>query len=128
MNELLCAQVEETLSDFLERSLSPGAAADFSAHLVTCGDCSRLTAQVRELTGGMRALDAVPEPAYLANKIVAATLGSRESGWRAWLAWPSLIWQPQFAMGAVTVVASLLILLHATAYKSGNSNLADMNP
>lgn len=103
-------------------------AAAFSSHLLTCRDCSQLVAQVRDLTGKMHELDAVPEPPFLANKIVSATLGSRESSWRTWLSWPSLIWQPQFAMGAVTVVASLLILFHATVGSTENLNLADMSP
>jgi hypothetical protein len=127
MNEL-CARVEGRLSDFLEGTLTPDSAAVFSAHLDACPSCAQLVAQVRNLTRGMHALGPVPEPPFLASKIVAATLGASESGWRRWLAWPSLIWQPQFAMGAVTVVASLLILLHATAVRGGNLSLADMNP
>src|SRR5277367_1739613 len=123
MNET-CARTEERLSDFLEGTLTPDAAAAFSAHLDTCSNCTQLVAQVRELTGRMHVLGPVSEPPYLASKIVVATLGSPESGWRRWLNWPSLIWQPQFAMGAVTVVASLLILLHATADRSGNGTLA----
>ncbi len=123
-----CTQVEETLSDFLEGDLPPDAKAAFSAHLVTCNECSTLVTQVRDLTGRMHELRAVPEPPSLTNKIVAATLGARESGWRRWLSWPSLIWQPQFAMGAVTVVASLLILLHATASSAGMMSVADLNP
>jgi hypothetical protein len=128
MNELQCAQAEEMLSDFLEGGLPPDATADFSAHLLSCSDCSKLTAQVRDLTTEMRALERVPEPPYLAKKIVRATLGERESGWRSWLSWTSLIWQPQFAMGAVTVVASLLILLHVTGTNAGNLSMEDMNP
>ncbi len=72
-----------------------------------------------------------PSLAYLVTKIVLRQrLGSSESGWRRWLNWPSLIWQPQFAMGAVTVVASLLILLHATVglEHGGTLTLANMNP
>jgi len=127
MNEL-CTRIEERLSDFLEGTLVPDAAAAFSAHLDTCPSCAQLVAQVQDLTSGMHALGQTPEPPFLASRIVAATLGAPESGWRRWLAWPSLIWQPQFAMGAVTVAASLLILLHATADKGGNLSVADMNP
>jgi hypothetical protein len=128
MNELSCAQVEEILSDFLEGALLSDARADFSAHLLNCRGCTCLTAQVRELTAEMRALEEVPAPPYLANRIVTATLGEREIGWRSWLSWTSLIWQPQFAMGAVTVVASLLILLHVAGTSTDNLSLADMNP
>jgi hypothetical protein len=127
MNEF-CARIEEKLSDFLEGALSPDAAVAFSAHLDTCPSCAQMVAQVRDLTSELHAIGLTPEPPFLASKIVAATLGAPESGWRQWLAWPSLIWQPQFAMGAVTVAASLLILLHATVDKGGNSSLADMNP
>ena len=123
-----CAKIEQSLSDFLENSLSPEAATAFLSHLDSCGDCSRLVAQVRNLTGTMRELSAVPEPPYLASAIIAATIGSRDGGWRTWLSWPSLIWQPQFAMGAVTVAVSLLILFHATTSSAGKVTLADMNP
>jgi Putative zinc-finger len=123
-----CTQIEETLSDYLEGSLPSEIAAAFAAHLDTCGDCSQLVTQVRDLTRGMRELDPMAEPPFLANKIITATIGSRGSRWPTWLSWPSLIWQPQFAMGAVTVAASLLILLHATAGGAGNVTLTDVSP
>ncbi len=56
MNET-CAQIEETLSDFLEGVLSPNDAAAVSAHLGACSDCSQLVAQVRDLTGKMHELE-----------------------------------------------------------------------
>ena len=39
---------QDLVSDYLDRSLSPGDLRDFETHLAGCAECSRLTERVRQ--------------------------------------------------------------------------------
>ncbi len=124
-----CAQTEERLSDFLDRLLKPEETAAFSAHAVGCASCTKLVAQVGGLVTRMQQAPQLEVPPQLARKILGATLGARQQkqpspGLFGWL---SLIWQPRFAMGIVTVAASFLIVFHAAASQEAKSTLNPLN-
>jgi len=124
-----CTLTEERLSDFLEGALPSEEAAAFSAHQAECASCARLVAGVGGLIRRMQQAPPVEVPAQLERKILDATLGPRKQrrapqGWSGWLA---LIWQPRFAMGIVTVAASVLIVVHAAASEGVRATLNPVN-
>jgi hypothetical protein len=61
---MTCAGVRSRLSEWLDGDLEPGAARGVSAHLVTCGACSRRAEELRAVSGLLAELPRVetPEP------------------------------------------------------------------
>jgi len=125
-----CTQSEERLSDYLDGVLAAEEAEAFSAHAAGCGHCGLLVANVRGLVSRIHELEPVPEPPQLARKILDATLGPRESRawWKRVFAWVPAVWQPRFVLGALTVAASLLIVLHSSGLTPAKLRKADLNP
>jgi hypothetical protein len=125
-----CVQTEQRLSDYLDRAMSAEETAALVAHVKDCSDCAALVAGV-EAT--VRAIHATPDPEvppHLFAKIIGATSGARASGygWPDWLRNAPLIWSPRFAMGALTMAASLLIVLHAANAPGNSEAFASINP
>jgi anti-sigma factor RsiW len=131
MTDWNCARTEERLSDFLDGILSPAEAAEFSAHASGCDACGSLLAQVGGLVHRMHALDALETPPQLIAKILESTLGPRRAqsaGWQRWFAWVPQFWQPRFAMGAITVAATIMIVLYSTGISPAKLKKADLTP
>jgi predicted anti-sigma-YlaC factor YlaD len=122
-----CVQVEERLSDYLENALAESERIEFREHLEACARCAPLIAQVSYMLRSLHALEAEPAPPMLASKILDQTIGPRKSK-REWLGWIPILWQPRFATGIVTVLATLLIIFHATGVRPSELTLADFNP
>ncbi len=62
--ELVCQQVVELVSDYLEGALSRSGRRRFEAHLAGCEHCTEYLEQMRatiQLTGRLRAEDLSPE-------------------------------------------------------------------
>jgi hypothetical protein len=78
----------------------------------------------------MHQLEAVEVPPHLTQKILDATLGPRtqKQGWKRWFTWAPLLWQPRFAMGALTVAASFVIVFHTTGITPAKLRKADLSP
>jgi hypothetical protein len=126
-----CAIVEERLSDYLDGILSPAETAEFSAHAGDCDACGKLLKQVGGLVHHMRALDALEPPPQLIPKILETTLGPRRkqsAGWQRWFAWIPQFWQPRFAMGAITVAATIAVVLYTTGVSPAKLKKADLSP
>jgi anti-sigma factor RsiW len=130
MTDWNCARTEERLSDYLDGILSSAEAAAFSAHSSGCDPCGKLVAQVGGLVHRMRALDALEVPPQLISKILVSTLGPRpqSAGWRRWFAWIPQLWQPRFAMGVITVAATLLVVLYSAGMSPAKLKKADLSP
>ncbi len=122
-----CIQVEERLSDYLDNALTPAERAEFREHVDACPSCTPLLAQVSHVTASLRALELEPAPPMLASRILDQTLGPRKAK-RNWLSWIPVLWQPRFATGAVMVLATALIIFHATGVKASQLTAADLNP
>ncbi len=63
-NELVCQQVVELVTDYLQGGLSRSQRRRFEAHLAGCEHCSEYLEQMRAtiaLTGRLRAEDLTPE-------------------------------------------------------------------
>ena len=122
-----CDQVEERLSEYLDELLPAAERSEFATHVESCARCAALVSQVSQLVAGMQRLEAVEPPALLAERILDCTLGPRAAK-RAWYRWFEPVWQPRFALGALTVLATFSILLHAAGVQAQRPFLAALNP
>jgi len=125
-----CTNSEERLSDYLDGHLTAEEAAAFSAHAASCARCSELLAQVGALVSQMHQLEVVEEPPQLMQKILDATLGPRtqKQAWKRWFPWAPVMWQPRYAMGALTVAASFAIVFHTAGVTPAKLMKADLSP
>ena len=110
-----CTLTEERLSEVLDGTLAASDAASFSAHAAGCKRCTELLANVGGLVKRVHELAPIEEPPFLVSRIIASTRGMAEGerGAKGWFAWLSAIWPGRLVMGAVTVAASVLIVIHA---------------
>jgi hypothetical protein len=122
-----CIQIEERLSEYLDGLLPAAEQREFRAHVDACPHCAPLLAQVTHVIGRLRTLDPEPVPAALVSKILDQTLGPRKTK-RDWFGWLPMLWQPRFAMGTVTVLATLLIIFQAAGVRRSDITAANLNP
>ena len=122
-----CVQVEERLSDYLDNALTQAERIEFREHADLCKRCAPLLAQVGYVAERLHGLDLEAVPPALVSKILDQTLGPRKAK-RDWFSWIPVLWQPRFATGIVTVLATLLIIFHATGVKPSELTLASFNP
>lgn len=126
-----CTQIEERLSDHLDGLLAPDERREFEAHAASCSRCAPLVAHVGGLVGQMHALEPLEAPPRLVSQILDRTLGPRaqtQTGWAKWAGWLRPVSLPRFAMGAVTVLASLFIVFSALGVSPAKMTAADLNP
>ena len=122
-----CVQIEERLSDYLDGLLPDAEQREFRAHVDACPQCAPLLAQVTHVVGRLHTLAPEPAPAALVSKILDQTLGPRKTK-HDWFGWLPMLWQPRFAMGTVTVLATLLIIFQATGVRRSDITAASLNP
>ncbi|MFZ0410137.1 MAG: zf-HC2 domain-containing protein [Candidatus Acidiferrales bacterium] len=124
------AQIEERLSDYLERATTPEETAGIEAHLRDCAECKEMATQVGTLLSRMQSLEPVGEPPQLARKIIEATLGPRPqtTPWKRLTGKISWMWSPRFAMGAATVAATLLIVMNTVGSRPNHFKKWAWNP
>ncbi len=126
-----CTQTEERLSDYLDGLLAGEERREFDLHVAACSRCAPLVRQVSGLVGRLRALEPLEVPPQLVPAILDQTLGPRKEkkeGRSGLFGWLRPVWQPRFAMGAVTVMATLLILLQALGVRPSALTASDFNP
>jgi anti-sigma factor RsiW len=125
-----CTNSEERLTDYLDSQLTAEEAAAYAAHAASCARCSEMVARVGGLVSRMHQLEEVEAPPQLVQKILDATLGPRtkKASWKRWFTWAPVLWQPRFAMGALTVAASFVIVFHTTGITPAKLKKADLSP
>lgn len=125
-----CEHTEARLSDYLDGLMPPAEAHEFNLHVNTCPSCSQLVAGISRLVGGLHSLEPVQPPPQLVFSILAQTLGPRASqrGWRAPFGWLRGLFTMRFAYSAVSLVATLFILLSASGFSWRKPKLADFAP
>jgi anti-sigma-K factor RskA len=125
-----CTLTEDRLSDYLDGTLSGEEAAAFEAHAATCAKCAKLVADVRGLVTQMQKLEPLAAPPMLVTRIVNATIGPQKqsAGWKNVLAWRPAVLQPRFALGLVTVAATILILMYTAGFTPTRWKHADLSP
>ncbi|HXN53335.1 MAG TPA: zf-HC2 domain-containing protein [Candidatus Acidoferrum sp.] len=125
-----CEQTEARLSDYLDGMLNPAEMAEFTAHVPACARCAPLVASVSDLLTGLHGMEQIAEPPRLVYSILDKTLGPRESltGWRAILGWVRGVASIRFAYGALSVAATLIIIVTASGFNWRHPKLADLQP
>ena len=122
-----CEQTEARLSDYLDRSLTAEETAAFNAHVPGCARCAPLVARVSNMVLGLHSLEQVDAPPRLVYSILDKTLGPRD-GQSGWLGWVRGIASLRFAYGALSVAATLIILVSAAGLNWRHPKFADLQP
>ncbi|MGH9683052.1 MAG: anti-sigma factor family protein [Candidatus Acidiferrales bacterium] len=124
-----CTYTDERLGEYVDGLLTPEEAKSLTAHAGGCERCGEMVGSVSALVTRMRALEPVAEPPQLVRKILNATAGPRsaEKGWRRLFAWAPPAW-PRFAMGAVTVAITLVVVLHTAGLAPKRLRKANLDP
>jgi len=125
-----CEQTEARLSDYLDGVLNPSELAEFSAHVPTCARCAPLVASVSDLLTGLHGMEQIEAPPRLVYSILDKTLGPRETvtGWRAVLGWVRSTASARFAYGALSVAATLVLVVTASGFNWRHPKLSDLKP
>jgi len=121
-----CEQTEVRLSDYLDGLLETAEQTAFNQHVNTCERCTPLVAGVAHTLGKLYGLEEVEPPPQLETAILTATLGVR-SRWdlRGWL---RSLQSPRFIYGAVSVAATLIVVLTASGFNWRRPKFADLAP
>jgi putative zinc finger protein len=122
-----CEQTEARLSDYLDGLLDAAEWTAFNQHVNTCAACTPLVASVAHTLGGLYALEQVEPPPNLEMAIVRTTVGVLRSKYDFW-AWLRGLQSPRFVYSAVSVAATLVLLLTATGFNWRKPKLADLAP
>jgi anti-sigma factor RsiW len=125
-----CEQIEERLSEYVDRMLAADERHGFEAHVATCARCKPLVARVTGFVSALHHLEPVEPPMGLERRIIEATLGRRAAkrAWRAWFGWTQFLRQPKFAYGAISLIVTLVVLSQAVGIQWHKPTLADLNP
>jgi anti-sigma factor RsiW len=125
-----CERTELRLSEYLEGLLNEAEQRAFDAHANTCERCAPLVADVSHLLTNLHGMEELEAPPRLVYSILDKTLGPRDSakGWRAALGWVRAIASPRFAYGAVSVAATLMVLLTASGFSWRKPKFAELSP
>ncbi len=125
-----CEHIEAHLSDYLDGLLSPDERREFDLHANSCEHCTQMVASISQLVSGLHSLEQIETPPRLVYSILNQTLGPREAkkGWRGAFGWLSGLASPRFAYSAISVAATLLILLTASGFSWRKPKLADLSP
>lgn len=122
-----CEQTEARLSDYLDGLLEAAEWSAFNQHVNTCAVCTPLVASVAHALGGLYALEQVEPPPQLETAILRATIGVARSKYDLWT-WLRSLQSPRFIYSAVSVAATILLLLTATGFNWRKPKLADLAP
>ena len=122
-----CEQTEARLSDYLDGLLNPDEWTAFNQHVNACAVCTPLVASVAHTLGGLYALEQVEPSPHLETAILLATVGVARKKYDFW-AWLRNWQSPRFVYGAVSVAATIALLLTATGFNWRKPKLADLAP
>ncbi|HKW62891.1 MAG TPA: zf-HC2 domain-containing protein [Candidatus Acidoferrum sp.] len=122
-----CEQTEARLSDYLDGLLDAAEWGAFNQHVNTCAVCTPLVASVAHTLGGLYSLEQVEAPPQLETKILIATVGVARTKFD-FSAWLRSFLSPRFVYGAVSVAATIALLLTATGFNWRRPKLADLAP
>jgi anti-sigma factor RsiW len=125
-----CEQTELRLSDYLDGLLNQAEQGAFDAHVNACERCAPVVSSVSHLLTNLHGMEELETPPRLVYSILDKTLGPRDSvsGWRAALGWVRAIASPRFAYSAVSVTATLMVLLTASGFSWRKPKIADLSP
>jgi len=125
-----CEHIEARLSDYLDGLLGPDERREFDLHANSCENCTQMVSSVSHLVDGLHSIEPIATPPRLVYAILNQTLGPREAkkGWQSSFGWLRGLASARFAYYAVSVAATLLILLTAAGFSWRKPKLADLSP
>ena len=121
-----CEQTEARLSDYLDGLLGSSEQAAFDHHVNGCGRCTPLVAGVSQVLTSLHRLEQVEPPLRLLNAILTVTQGPQT--WRNAKRWLRGFESPRFVYSAVSIAATMVLLLTATGFNWHRPKLADLAP
>jgi len=121
-----CEQTEARLSDYLDGLLEPVEQIAFDHHVNGCERCTPLVAGVSHVLDTLHTLEQVEPSPRLINSVLTATLGPRS--WRNAKRWLRNLQSPRFVYSAVSVTATVFVLVSASGFSWKKPKLADLAP
>jgi anti-sigma factor RsiW len=125
-----CEQTELRLSDYLDGALNQGELRAFDEHVIGCERCTPLVASVSHLLTNLHVMEEIAEPPRLVYAILDKTLGPREAatGWSGAFGWFRGLVSQRVMYGAISVAATITVLLTASGFSWRKPKLADLSP
>jgi anti-sigma factor RsiW len=125
-----CEHIELRLSDYLDLALHPNDRRAFDAHVNSCPQCTALVSSVSRLVTRMHIMEEIDPPPQLVNAILDKTLGPRQTapGWLGAFGWIRALASARFAYGALSLAATVMIVLTASGFSWRKPKLADLSP
>jgi anti-sigma factor RsiW len=121
-----CEQTEARLSDYLDGLLQPAEHAAFDLHVNSCARCTPLVASVSHALNGLHKLEQVEPSPRLINSILTVTQGPQT--WRNAKRWLRSLQSPRFVYSAVSVAATIVVLLTASGFNWRKPKFTDLAP
>ncbi|SRR6266571_1672181 len=121
-----CEQTEARLSEYLDGLLQPAEQTAFDHHVNGCERCTPLVASVSHVLGTLHKLEQVEPSPQLVNSILTVTQGPQT--WRNAKRWLRSLQSPRFIYSAVSVAATIVVLLTAAGFNWRKPKLADLAP
>jgi anti-sigma factor RsiW len=121
-----CEQTEARLSDYLDGFLQPAEQAAFDRHVNGCERCTPLVTGVSHALGSLHKLEQIEPSPRLVNSILNVTQGPET--WRKAKRWLHSLQSPRFIYSAVSVAATIIVLLTATGFSWRRPKLAELAP
>jgi hypothetical protein len=121
-----CEQIETRLTDYLDGTLEPAEQAAFDQHVLSCEHCAPLIGSVSHALDRLHDLEQVEPSSQLINSILTATVGPQS--WRNAKRWLRNLQSPRFVYSAVSVAATLFLIISASGFSWKKPKLADLAP
>jgi hypothetical protein len=121
-----CLNVEERLSEYLERTLPPEEMSAVAEHLHDCTACSSLFEEMRAVLADCKAFPSfVPDPDFIERILLRTSGRPRTRSWRELLqGYLRPMLTPRFAVGAV--MALLFVIFSANLLKPRVASVASL--
>jgi anti-sigma factor RsiW len=103
---------QDLVSDYLDRSLSPGDLRDFETHLAGCAECSRLTEKVRQALRDLQSYPRIEVSAGFAARVLEKTT-RRDRVPGAWDVLWSYVALPRLSPAAAAALLAIPLILMA---------------
>jgi hypothetical protein len=121
-----CEQTEARLSDYFDGLLEPAEHTAFDLHVNACERCTPLVASVSHVLGTLHTLEQIEPSPRLVNSILTVTQGPQT--WRNAKRWLRSLQSPRFVYSAVSVAATLIVILTASGFSWRKPKLVDLTP